>query len=205
LRPSIGGIKPIDGRSERNFKLPKIDMIVLDVHGTLNEMIEGFIKWYELPDDSIAKWPRGVYDLRKAVGRGFVMDEAHPEFLGVSFWAKLAPTYEWTLFTELRPHVPIMLCSRDLDAHCATGTFIWANKWMQGVPIVFTGGKLKAEHIIPNGDKSRILLVDDSDEEINAWSGPTLLVPKVWNSAHALADAGKTGDVVADGILEALR
>lgn len=160
--------------------------ILLDIHGTICDFVGGLIHYHELPNNTIDYWPKGEYDLIKTVGIG-VSDPDHT----IEFWTKLPCTEEIDLFWALSSIIPTTLITRAKTESNYMGVARWVSRNFVGPRLIITGD-LKANYF---DDHSIACLIDDSDEEIEAWRGPKILVPRPWNSG-----VGDPTDTVIRGI-----
>lgn len=99
------------------------------------------------------------------------------------FWQSLKVYAEAGSFvTDLQDLAPTFFLSRALPApSCWAGKQAWASYHFPWIPLFLTGAK-KACIATPE-----ILLVDDSDGEVDAWrkaGGRAVLFPRRWNSDH---------------------
>jgi hypothetical protein len=104
-----------------------------------------------------------------------------PEFwdsLNREWYANL----EWTLdgkeILQILGDVTI-LTSCTSNGGCAAGKIDWLQKHLPGVPWIITPYKEKLADGVS-------LLVDDCNENIDKWNGPSILVPRVWNRNKGL-------------------
>ena len=119
---------------------------------------------------TVEDWPKGVYDLEKATGHKLV---ALPQ----DFWETLRPTVDFDEITSCLEGKGIIACSRIFNREGALGTFAWFLRHFEGVPFMPVT-ELKGRFFSHD-----IILIDDYEEEIMAWPGPSILLPRPWNKA----------------------
>lgn len=145
-------------------KLP----VCLDIHGVCCDLVKGFLSYKEV---NLKHWPKGEYDLEKVTGQSF-MD------LPFEFWLKLEPTAEFeAIWNLLKGHL-VIATSVHYTTDAALGTYAWFLKHFTGVPFLPVEKKKKATQF----DTRYTILIDDWEDEIEAWNGPKILIPRPWNS-----------------------
>lgn len=175
----------------------KINHIFLDMDGVIVDFVGGLCAYYALPypyDDSSAA---GEYDCFSLLGLGNgakmrVMNNEH-------FWRNLQYMPDgkaiFKLVSESSASL-VLLTDTGGYVYSASGKAGWVERHMPDVPMymVFTSvlssvgqdtAKAKARFAAPDA-----LLIDDSDKNVEAWQqagGCAILVPRPWNSRHALA------------------
>lgn len=144
-------------------------LLCLDIHGVCCDFVGGFLRWHEIPM-TVEEWPKGVYDLEKATGHKL-------GDLPQEFWETLQPTEDFEALTSCIERRGIIACSLVFNREGAFGTYAWYLKHFDKIPFMpvtsFKGNYFSHE----------VLLIDDNEEEIAAWPGPSILIPRPWNNA----------------------
>lgn len=160
----------------------KLQAIYVDLDGVLCDMVGPALEIHQR-QDLLAGWPKGVYDLEKAIG--ITMDEfwAKIDEKGYDFWANL-PAYEWMrdlMRTCYQYSERVVLCSKPSRSHYSSGgKHQWIAKHFgrRFRDFIITPQKYHAAG--PNR-----LLIDDCEKNIIQWQragGMGLLFPQPWNS-----------------------
>lgn len=146
-------------------------MICLDIHGVCCDFVGGFLRWHEINHVSVDTWPKGEYDLESVTGQKLTE-------LPQKFWEDLQPTDDFEDITQLITDRGIIAASKVFDRNGAFGTYAWYLKHFECVPFMpctlYKGNYFTHE----------VILIDDSDQEVEAWPGPSILVPRPWNSGE---------------------
>lgn len=151
--------------------------VVVDIDGTLNDFVNGFINYNELAHPSPSFWEQN-YEIEKIVGAPKLST------MPVDFWATLGIS---DVFAEIMFRVatlPFTLCcTRYGSVIEMQGKVQWVVK--NGIPCRLFGVhkeyyESKADYFRWLGDEDA-LLIDDSDHEISCWQGPRILVPRPYN------------------------
>lgn len=145
-------------------------MICLDIHGVCCDFVGGFLRWNEISHVTEETWPKGEYDLELVTGHKI-------SELPQSFWEELQPTKDFEDITSLLKGRAMIAASKVFDRNGAFGTYAWYLKHFECVPFMpctlYKGNYFTHE----------VILIDDCQEEIDAWPGPSILVPRPWNKA----------------------
>lgn len=145
-------------------------MIVLDIHGVCADLVTAYLNWHEIDRNSFS-WPKGSYNLQDITGKPF-------DTLPFDFWQGLNHTPELPAIFELLKDKLVILASKSCSHYCTLGTFVWVDKYFHGIPYL-PCHDLKANYFAEDA-----ILIDDSEEEVNAWRGPAILVPRHWNKGE---------------------
>lgn len=161
-----------------------IEAIYCDVHGTLVNFLGA---WAEVAKVDLSTWKRGAYSVEEALG----IDERefwHPILeCDAGWWAEL-PLMPMAnaLVDTLRDAAPVRFVSSPRcparRAEAGGTTELVHECFCDDVRLVRDKSELAARNR---------LLVDDSDEQCDAWrraGGRAILVPRPWNSAADRAD-----------------
>lgn len=143
-------------------------MNVLIEFNLICQVREQFLRFCELDD---LEWPKGEPDYFKVTGHDLTE-------VPIDFWYTLKAT----------PEAGSLIKALGMFGGCVSSTICTMTEAISKfeifhsivsfcVPFIPIQGILKAE-MFP----SSLTLIDDSDEEIEAWKGPKLLIPKPWNS-----------------------
>jgi hypothetical protein len=157
--------------------------VAIDVHGVLCDFVSGFLQYFD-QDYLIDTWPKGVYDLKEVTGHSLSEFPLH-------LWPLLPTTEEaQRIIKRLHGHKTVMV-SKVNSAEQAAAVDLWKQLHMLGAPqICFTTTNKNALQL--PSIKGLSILIDDCEDEIAAWEGPSILVPRPWN--HAEGDPYKTID-----------
>ena len=151
-------------------------LLCLDLHGVCIDFVRGFASWHELDYNKlIASWPKGEYNITKITGKTF-------DDLDMEFWRGLPPTQEFAFMTEILKGRMVFAASKIHDRNGALGTYMWFLEHFQSVPFMPCDG-YKGKFFTHES-----VLIDDCDDEIANWPGPSILIPRPWNSAPEVSD-----------------
>lgn len=142
--------------------------VICDMDGVLADFVTGFEQYHELPK---IVWKPGEYSI--AAKTGISLDTLPEEF-----WATL-PAHE--LLAPLRGVIASNTFSV-IASRCNPDLLHARAMWLlhhdiPRLPYVLQSLKADMFDMNPNA-----VLIDDCDEEIDAWPGPKILVPRPWNS-----------------------
>lgn len=147
--------------------------LVCDMDGVLTDFVGGFEAYHEI---SPIQWEPGEYSI--AAKTGISLDT-----LPTRFWQELPEIDTFCLLAPLIAAHPFAVIATRVPSGAAE-MFQAKARWLGDhgllrLPVPCTRLKAEVFASYPNA-----VLIDDSDEEIDAWLGPKLLVPRPWNSAR---------------------
>lgn len=157
----------------------------LDMDGVLVDTMSVYLSDHNVDPKN---WPPGEWDVEKAFGipsKNWLRKSS-------DWWAKLPPT---SLLPKLQAFLAgkrTYICTTLTAEESYCGKVAWLEKhWPEMV-----------RRVIPTDDKWLLaqfdrVLVDDKDSNVNEWTeygGRGILVPRIWNSLHALTS--KSDDTV---------
>ncbi len=145
--------------------------IALDFDGVLCDTIPAFCRYHRC-EHILKNWPKGEYNVLKVTGHTF---EAMPQ----DFWANLPETPEFKSILGLVSGHSVYFITRFLDMEAARGKFSWILKRFKGMPLMFCE-TLKVNFF----DEKNVILLDDCEEECEAWGETAILMPRPWNHAE---------------------
>ncbi len=159
--------------------------VFLDLDGTLVNLVQGLCRYHKIPNPYYDAANLGRYDIRHIVG---FSQKAFWGVLDHDFWVDL----EWmpdgrAILAEILKYVDIkhvtILTAPTGFSGCIEGKISWVNKELPGVKY-FVGNRKEA---IAAPTK---LLIDDHDDNIDAWigaGGPAIQVPRPSNRLHPIS------------------
>lgn len=149
--------------------------IVLEFN-TLFQVHEQFLKFCEMDD---FEWPKGENDYFKVTGHDLTE-------VPIGFWYTLKESNEASTLIKALAYCGGGCSSKVTTMEEAIEKFEIYHSivYFANVFAPIAAGR-KADYFPQD-----FLLIDDSDEEIEAWQGPKILIPKPWNSG--------TGDPLAE-------
>jgi len=164
----------------------------LDLDGTIADFVPHLCKALSQADPYRNQQWHGVYDLPKALG--LTREECFAPCKSADFWMKIPSTLDalsiLSAVFEVYARADVIVLTRPTDdIEAVTGKMAWIHGLL-GVDQKF---------IITNQDKGEFakyvepgsLLIDDCDEYVEAWrksGNPALLVPRLWNKDHKMAN-----------------
>jgi hypothetical protein len=172
----------------------------VDLDGVLVDFNRGAVRRHgrDYPDP----WPRGVWAVREVLGLDgasfwAAMDE--------QFWADLDPLPNCFGLLELLeglfgPENVCILSSPSRDASALAGKYRWIRRHLPDYERRYLIGP--AKHFCSGPGK---VLVDDLEENVRLFTeagGRGVLMPRPWNSGHAVAPEGALAHV--EGVLRGL-
>lgn len=158
-------------------------MIFLDMDGVLCDFVTHAMQLHgrEYNED---QWPKGVYEMRDAIGIDDADFWAPINVAGADWWANLPP-YSWAedliKLCELLGEVGIAT-SPNRDGASAAGKTSWMWRHCPRLARKMMIGPCK-EWLAHSG----AILIDDSDEKcqkFEAKGGIAIVFPQPWNSKH---------------------
>lgn len=157
--------------------------IYVDLDDTVVDLRGGVYARLGFPPDFA--WPKGVWLFSE--GFGMPDSDIWPRLNDHEFWAGLAKTKEcdelMRLAAELVGSARVRILTKPtLSPYSASGKVAWLQKHLPAYARQYHLSVTKEELAAPHR-----VLVDDSDENVNAWrahGGRAVLVPRPWNSRH---------------------
>jgi len=160
----------------------KIDVVFLDLDGVMVALHERIGEIFQAPPET---WPLGVFEFSKIFGRTAKEVWEHPEVRGEAFWRDL-PALPWAddVYRMCRAAAGevVFLTGTVLDPGSAAGKQGWIRRRYPQAHFLL--GPSKTKELVA---RPRACLVDDSDENVDAWTaawGTGILFPRRWNSGH---------------------
>jgi 5'(3')-deoxyribonucleotidase len=156
-----------------------LDGVCADFHGGASRLAG--VPSITTPAHRLAADMQTTYQMEDALGKDIWV---RIRDVGAPFWEQLDPT-PWLndmmrLFT---PGISIYVCSSpggSIASGSVPGKIAWCKRYLPSIPqrnLIFTGHK----HLLAQPDR---LLIDDSDEMVDAWraaGGNAFQVPHPWN------------------------
>lgn len=160
-------------------------MLHLDMDGVIVDFIAGICRLHGRPDPYQHHEHRGRWDIDGIWGMS--PDEFWTP-TSYYFWTNLDPTPDFAEFRKM-PVVSIITSpSKTNREECELGKREWLRRYWPEMAdrVIFSHDK--HEHARPGH-----VLIDDSDRNIERWraaGGTGILVPRPWNSLHAVHTHG---------------
>lgn len=158
-----------------------VDGVVCDFVSGICGLMAGRPNDYPNMFDRMIQWPKGEYDLNKAIGY-----QGELATLSEAFWAALKPTVDAgeIVDTVLKYTDKIIFATKICSSDCLKGKQAWLNRYYPGYPVVYLDNVPKA---VLCRDWNAFLL-DDSEEECVAWNAVgkvrAITIPRQWNPYH---------------------
>lgn len=150
--------------------------IMIDMDGVLVDFIKGVEKLFNI---ELNPYPcPGKFDFFTHLG---ISDKEHWEQLDDAFYSSLEWTEEGKEILEIcKYYVGVenicILTSATLHPGCLAGKLCWIQREIPELSRQYLMGPRKQF-----ASNSNRILIDDADFNIDAWDGPAILVPRVWN------------------------
>ena len=168
-------------------------MIILDMDGVIVDFVHGLLNWLEMPDIlGLDRWPKGEYNLGKVLtswaGPG-VNEKIQQALNDPDFWLGLKPTEEFHEILSILSYHPFVIASVCCNESAIIGKVRWLYRHCPGIHFAPCKGSKSVTQLmylaaVDGGFAEECnLLIDDSDDEVNRWAGPSILVPRQWNRA----------------------
>ena len=167
--------------------------IFLDMDGVLVNMLDSIMEFH---NKRILNWPKGCYNLAAP----FDMTKAEIfDPLDQDFWANLPWTCDGRDILDTCIAVVgiynICLITEPTHSASANGKIQWIKREIPGIDYIITNKKAHCAG-------PRNILIDDCDTNIDEWDGPSILVPKVWNSEHVRSDIINIPALICQKLME---
>ena len=148
--------------------------LLISVQGILCDLIGGFLEFFG-KEYLLKTCPKGEYDLKKVTGHAFTD-------LPLILLAHLKPTEEFQYILQRCNKHLVGLAINSSDHFQTFANVAWIRQYLPGIKYVQVTSTTK-NILQPPEEKGRVILIDDCDAEIQAWEGPSILLPRPWNSA----------------------
>lgn len=135
--------------------------VIFDVH-------KAFLKYTEQENK---EWPKGEPDYKKVTG--FDLGSTDPEF-----WFNVTPTEISVIIIPLIANFHSVIVSHVCDLAEASAKFIMIHSVVNFTRFFLPIRGLKSQSF----NAGEMILIDESDEEIAAWKGKSIQIPRPWNS-----------------------
>ena len=173
----------------------------LDCDGVFADFITGILDVLEYPDYHIDRWPWGrVFDIFPLIGTNWNEASQHctSEFWAGLPWMQDGRSILQQIFQRFRPS-DVMLLTKPMDHDGSyTGKAQWVTEHIPELRRRLVPTHIGKEEFCHDFND---LLIDDSQENIDAWikaGGFGLLVPRPWNSLDKTFFAGEAVSYVAE-------
>lgn len=168
--------------------------VFLDLDGVIADLVKGVASFYGVPNPYLNPNNLGNYHLDQIFGMT-PADFWKP--LDYDFWYSLefmpdALQIMGNIFRYIDEKSTTILTSPISTLGCVEGKAAWIRKNMSRWGRRFLIGSGKEAIAAPNK-----LLIDDYDKNVDAWvlaGGPAILVPRPWNSLHAISTLDYVGN-----------
>ena len=183
-----------------------IKRVALDADGVLMDFVSAAFYWFnptaKAEDERayFAQYEKGQYELSKTLGMS--REECWKSLDTPEFWTTVLP-YSWAeqfvnavLRVTNRTRVSVVIVTRMTnDPGTASAKLQGLRRFELPTYLVWNGTKEPF-------DDENTLLIDDCDQNVFDWGGPSILFPQFWNSSWS--DAGEPRAPCYDKVLERL-
>lgn len=187
-----------------------MSLVLFDLDGVLVDMIGGVAVLFGVSgEDVLRSWTPGEYDILPAIQRAVSLSGSvgldtpssessiwrKIDACGEDFWKTLIPHEDGIdlLNCVIEAGHECAICSTPSAHHSsAAGKVAWIQTWIPKMRRRFVLTPMK--HLLA---KPGVVLIDDHDKNVEAFraaGGEADLVPRPWNSAHAVTPHGCSVD-----------